>query len=102
MDAAATELAALPLAGADTGPALADALHYLVTQRDWLGDYGSWQAAGEPVGSGVIERGVALVINRRMKRQGMRWRRDNASALVALQVATRNQEWEARPTAVAA
>jgi hypothetical protein len=36
------------------------------------------------VGSGLIERAVAIVINWCMKRWGMHWRRDNASAVVAL------------------
>lgn len=48
------------------------ALTYLDTQRAWLGNYQRWQEAGYPVGSGLVERAVALVINRRMKRQGMR------------------------------
>ncbi len=59
---------------------------YRQNQRAWLGDYAAWQAAGYPVGSGVIERAVALVINRRMQRQGMRWRRVNASFVTALRV----------------
>jgi len=68
---------------------------YLQEQRRWIGDYGTWQAAGEPVGSGMVEREVALVINRRMKRQGMRWRRTNADAVVALRVRTINRTWDA-------
>ena len=86
VEAAATELADLLPAGAKPVAALDDTLTYLATQRDWLGDYGAWRDAGEPVGSGMVERAVALVINRRMKRQGMRWRRANANALVALRI----------------
>jgi hypothetical protein len=44
----------------------------------------------------MVEREVALVINRRMKRQGMRWRRENADALVALRTHTINATWEHR------
>ena len=91
VEAAATELADLPPAGAEPVAAVEEALTYLVTQRGWLGDYGAWRDAGEPVGSGMVEREVALVINRRMKRQGMRWRRTNADALVALRVRTINE-----------
>jgi hypothetical protein len=72
--------------GADPIARLEEAITYLTTQRAWLGNYAAWQAAGYPVGSGLIERAVALVINRRMKRQGMRWRRGNASAVAALRV----------------
>jgi hypothetical protein len=94
VEAAATELADLLPAGADPVAALEAALTYLATQRDWLGDYGAWRDAGEPVGSGLVEREVALVINRRLKRQGMRWRRANADALVALRVRTINDTWD--------
>jgi hypothetical protein len=44
----------------------------------------------------LVEREVALVINRRMKHQGMRWRRENADALVALRVRTINATWDQR------
>lgn len=36
------------------------------------------------MGSGLMEREVALVINRRLKQQGMRWCRANADAVVVL------------------
>lgn len=38
-------------------------LRYLARQRAWLGDYAAWQQQGYPVGSGLIERAVAIVIN---------------------------------------
>ena len=75
-------------------PALDEAITYLETQHDWLGDYAAWQAAGHPIGSGLIERAVALVINWRMKDRGMRWRRDSATAIVALRVERLNQDWD--------
>lgn len=73
---------------------LEETMAYVDGQRAWLGDYAAWQEAGYPVGSGVIERAVAVVINWRMKRRGMRWRRANASAVVALRVQTLNANWE--------
>lgn len=96
--AAATELADLLPAGAEPVVALDEALTYLATQRDWLGDYAAWQAAGEPVGSGMVERAVAVVINWRMKRRGMRWRRTSATAIVALRVAILNAASDRRAT----
>lgn len=78
--------------------ALEDALKYLDNQRDWIGNYEQWQQAGYPVGSGLVERGVAVVINSRMKRRGMRWKRVNATAVAALRVRTLNAEWEAAST----
>lgn len=90
---ARTRLAALRVTE-EPPEALDDAIRYLDTQRDWLGDYADWRNAGYPVGSGLIERAVALVINRRMKRQGMRWRRDSATAIVALRVEQLNRDWD--------
>ena len=68
---------------------------YLRRQRAWLGDYAAWQAAGYPLGSGLIERAVAIIINWRMKRRGRRWLRPNGSAVVALRVRELNAHWEA-------
>lgn len=76
-------------------PALADAIRYLETQQDWMGDYEHWQEQGYPVGSGLVERAVAVVINVRMKKRGMRWKRANATAVVALRVQQINADWEA-------
>jgi hypothetical protein len=46
---------------------------YLVNQRDWIVDAESLLNQGEVVGSGAIEKGVDLVLNRRFKgRRGMR------------------------------
>jgi hypothetical protein len=69
--------------------ALGVALTYLEHQRAWIGDDQQWRDLGYPVGSGLVERAVALIINQQMKRQGMRWRRANATAVVALRVRTR-------------
>ncbi len=41
----------------------------------------------------MIERAVALVINRRMKKRGMRWKRSNATAVVALRTDLLNDDW---------
>ena len=76
-------------------PALEDAIRYLETQEEWLGNYAQWQEQGYPVGSGLVERAVALVINLRMKKRGMRWKRANATAVVALRVQRINADWEA-------
>jgi hypothetical protein len=75
--------------------ALEDALRYLAGQRRWLGDSAAWQAAGTPIGSGGIERAVAVVINWRMKKRGMRWGRPTANAVVALRVCRLNGDWAA-------
>jgi hypothetical protein len=84
-----------PAAPAEPVAVLEDTLRYVEGQRRWLGDYAAWQRAGYPIGSGCIERAVAVVINWRMKKRGMRWRRPNADALVALRVRELNAAWAA-------
>lgn len=88
-------LRSLRPASGDVPPALEDAIRYLETQQDWLGNYAHWQEQGYPVGSGLVERAVALVINVRMKKRGMRWKRANATAVVALRIQRINADWEA-------
>jgi len=73
--------------------AITKAITYLEHQRPWIGSYEHWRKLGYPVGSGMIERAVALVINRRMKKRGMRWCRHNATAVVALRTDLRNSDW---------
>lgn len=76
-------------------PASADINTYLQNQRNWIGNYQQWQEADYPVGSGLVERGVAVVINPPMKRRGMRWKGTNATAVVALRVRRLNADWDA-------
>jgi hypothetical protein len=72
---------------------LQEAIRYLENQRSWIGSYEGWRKQGYPVGSGMIERAVAIVINRRMKKRGMRWCRSNATAIVALRADLLNDDW---------
>ncbi len=78
---------------AEVRSAITKAITYLENQRPWMGSYEHWRKQGYPVGSGMIERAVALVINRRMKKRGMRWCRPNATAVVALRTDLRNSDW---------
>ena len=65
--------------------ALLDAIRYLETQHDWMAELrqpararlfsGQWNAG---------ERAVAVVINLAHESRGMRWKRANASAVLAL------------------
>jgi hypothetical protein len=49
------------------------------------------------LGSGAVEKGVDVVVNRRLKgRRGMRWWRERASGVIALRLAILNDEWEQR------
>jgi hypothetical protein len=78
----------------ETIAALEGAIGYLEGQRAWLGSYAHWQEEGYAVGSGLVERAVALVINRRMKKQGMRWCGQNADGVVALRTCRLNADWD--------
>lgn len=75
--------------------AFESAIQYVQTQHDWIGNYQGWKEQGYPVGSGLVERAVAVVINVRMKKRGMRWKRANATAVVALRVQRINSAWDA-------
>ena len=83
---ALTHLHCLRPSSGEVPPALEEAIRYLETQAEWMGNYQRWQEQGYPVGSGLVERAVAIVINVRMKKRGMRWKRANATAVVALRV----------------
>ncbi len=85
-----TLAAGLPAEALET---ITKAITYLEHQRPWIGSYEHWRKLGYPVGSGMIERAVALVINRRMKKRGMRWCRSNATAVVALRTDLLNDDW---------
>ena len=68
---------------------------YVTEQAPQIPDYAARRLAGQPVGSGTVEKGVDLVVNRRLKgRRGMKWGRDRAEAVLALRVAALNDEWD--------
>jgi Transposase, Mutator family len=95
VDGAVALLAALrPAAPADPIGRLEETIGYLDGQRAWIGNYQAWQEAGYPIGSGLVERAVELVINRRLQRRGMRWWRINAQGVTALRICRLNGEWE--------
>lgn len=94
-DQALRHLESLRPVSGEVPPPLEEAIRYLATQGEWIGNYQRWQEEGYPVGSGLVERAVALVINVRMKKRGMRWKRANATAVVALRVQQINADWEA-------
>lgn len=92
-EAALAYLGSLRPASADVPVAFENAVRYLHTQAHWMGNYQQWREQGYPVGSGLVERAVAVVINLRMKRRGMRWKRANATSVVALRVRRINADW---------
>ena len=68
---------------------------YLTTLAPAIPNYAARRAAGERIGSGGIEKGVDVVVNRRLKgRRGMRWWRERVEGVVALRVALLNDAWD--------
>jgi hypothetical protein len=83
--------------------ALTEFATYLHNQRGRIPNYAARQAAGETIGSGSGEKGVDIVVNRRLKgRRGMCWWWRRADGVVALRLALLNDEWEQRRGAVCA
>jgi hypothetical protein len=76
-------------------PALDEFAGYVTTLAPAIPNYAARRAAGERIGSGGIEKGVDVVVNRRLKgRRGMRWWRDRIEGMVALRVALLNDAWD--------
>lgn len=74
---------------------------FLTAQTPRIPDYAARRAAGLPIGSGGIEKGVDVVVNRRFKgKRGMKWGRPRAESVLALRVAELNNEWLPRLTPV--
>jgi transposase-like protein len=78
-------------------PAVPEFIAFLTEQAGRIPDYAARRAAGQPIGSGGVEKGVDVVVNRRCKgRRGMKWWRDRADEVLALRVAELNGEWDQR------
>lgn len=77
------DLSGLRPASGDVPAVFNDAVRSLHTQQDWMGHDQAWKEQGYPVGSGLVERAGAVVINARMKQRGMHWMRPNATPVVA-------------------
>lgn len=67
---------------------------YLDKHRHEIIDYGARQAAGKPIGSGRMEKGVDQVIGHRQKKKGMAWSAKGSKALAILKVVELNGLWQ--------
>jgi hypothetical protein len=87
-----------PAATAAAG-ATAEFAAFLAAQAPRIPDYAARREAGLPIGSGGVEKGVDVVVNRRFKgKRGMKWGRARAESVLALRVAELNDEWLLRLT----
>lgn len=58
-------------------------------------NYAERRATGERIGSGGIDKGVDVVVNRRLEgKRGMPWWRARIEGIVALRVALLNDAWD--------
>lgn len=88
------------LAQASEAPEVGAFAAFLAAQSPYIPDYAARRAAGLPIGSGGVEKGVDVVVNRRFKgKRGMKWGRARAEGVLALRVAELNDEWLPRLTA---
>jgi hypothetical protein len=56
--------------------------------------YPHFQAAGWPIGSGMVESANKLVVEARLKGSGMRWTREQVNPMLALHNLVCSQRWQ--------
>ena len=94
-DVAGTLAALAEVAAIAPHAALTEFAGYLTTLTPAIPNYAERRAAGERIGSGGIEKGVDVVVNRRLKgRRGMRWWRARIESMLAVRVALLNDAWD--------
>ena len=72
---------------------ITDALRYL-RKREAQMQYPQFQAAGWPIGSGMVESAHKVVMQSRLKGAGMQWEPSNVNPMLALRDALRNGRWK--------
>ncbi len=58
-------------------------------------DYPGFQAAGWPIGSGMVESGNKLVVEARLKGAGMHWAREQVNPMLARRKLVCSDRWQA-------
>ncbi len=76
-----------------TSSTLQGNLNYLLKREDQM-QYPAYQAAGWPIGSGMVESAHKRVLQARLKGAGMQWTAPNVNAMLALRVAIDNDRWD--------
>lgn len=83
-------------------PELADieqAIRYLEKRQEMI-DYSHFRKAQVPIGSGIVESGHKVVMQRRMKQAGMRWAEENINPILALRMSICNHTWHSNWQAI--
>jgi hypothetical protein len=81
--------------------AIEQAFRYL-ERREAMMDYAHFQKNRLPIGSGMVESGHKVVMQKRMKQAGMRWAETSLNPMLALRAALCNKTWEASWITIAA
>lgn len=68
------------------------AIRYLEKRLSMI-DYPHFRRQQIPIGSGIVESGHKVVMQKRMKQAGMRWDEANLNPMLALRVALCNKTW---------
>ena len=68
-------------------------INYFENNRDRMA-YDTYRAMGYPIGSGAVEGACKLVVGKRFKGNGMRWKREDNKAVLRARLAVLNNELE--------
>ena len=68
-------------------------LAYLAERQEQI-RYAAFEAAGYPIGSGMVESGDKLVVEARLKGAGMHWAPDHVNPMVALRALACSDRWD--------
>jgi hypothetical protein len=63
-------------------------------KREGRMQYPQYQAAGWPIGSGIVESGNKVVMQARLKGSGMHWQPTHVNPMLALRTAACNDRWD--------
>lgn len=69
------------------------AIRYLEKRLPMI-DYPHFRRQQIPIGSGIVESGHKVVMQKRMKQAGMRWAEANLNPMLALRMALCNRRWQ--------
>ena len=83
-----------PKAKTDEQMAQIDGALYYLNKRLKMLDYAHFRRRGYPIGSGSVESGHKVVVQRRMKGAGMRWAEHHLDPMLALRNLLCNDRWE--------
>lgn len=84
----------IPKAKNDTQASLIDGAIFYLQSRLHMLDYAHFRYCGFPIGSGCVESGQKVVVQRRMKGAGMRWAEHHLDPMLSLRNLVCNGNWE--------